>query len=110
MLGRSLEARDEALAAKEKEIAALRMDGHTLDNYKYVLDHRVENMAAERGPIIKHVANLESHIDDMYAEMVSEFEDKKVSTFLQECAQFERITVLKKLSEAVHRARSRECG
>ncbi len=78
MLGRSLEARDEALAEKEKEIAALRMDGHTLDNYKYVLDHRVENMAAERGPIIKHVANLESHIDDMYAEMVSEFEDKKV--------------------------------
>ncbi len=78
VLGRSLEVRDEALAEKEKEIASLRMEGHTLDNYKYVLDHRVENMSSERGPVIKHVANLEAHIDDMYAEMVSEFEEKKV--------------------------------
>jgi hypothetical protein len=79
VLSRSLEVRDEALAEKEKDIAALRTECHTLDNYKYVLDHRVDSMSSERGPVIKHVASLEAHIDDMYAEMVSEFEEKKVS-------------------------------
>jgi hypothetical protein len=41
--------RDEALMEKEKELASIRTETHTLDNYKYVLDHKVETMATERG-------------------------------------------------------------
>jgi predicted RNase H-like nuclease (RuvC/YqgF family) len=69
--------REEALAEKEKVILDLRNTTKTLENFRFVLDHRLQQLTAERGPITKHIEGLESHIKSMYEEMVTEFERKK---------------------------------
>ena len=48
-MGKSLDARDEALIEKEKEIAALRTENTTLENFRYVLDHKLGKVVEERG-------------------------------------------------------------
>ena len=48
-MARALEVRDASLLDKEKEIAGLRTENRTLDNFRFVLDHKISKMSSERG-------------------------------------------------------------
>lgn len=74
---KNLLEREEALAEKEKTILELRSTTRTLENFRFVLDHRLQQLSAERGPITQHIEGLEQHIRTMYEELVEEFESKK---------------------------------
>jgi len=64
--------RESTLEAKEQTILRLRQKNVTLDNFRFVLDHRVSQLTEEQGPIASHVAGLEAHIKAMYEELASE--------------------------------------
>jgi hypothetical protein len=66
-----------ALAEKEKIILDLRNEKKILENFKFVLYHRLQLLSAERGPITSHIDGLEKHIKKMYEELVKEQEEKK---------------------------------
>jgi hypothetical protein len=70
--------REDALAEKEKTVLELRSKTRTLENFRFVLDHRLQQLSAERGPITSHIEGLEKHIATMYEELVEEFTNKKV--------------------------------
>ena len=74
---KNLQEREDALAEKEKIILELRSTTRTLENFRFVLDHRLQQLGAERDPIRAHIEGLESHISVMYEELVGEFETKK---------------------------------
>lgn len=44
-----------------------------------VLDHRLQQLSSERGPITNHIEGLEKHIATMYEELVEEFSLKKAA-------------------------------
>ncbi len=48
-MGKSLDVRDEALLEKEKELAVLRTENTTLENFRFVLDHKLGKVVEERG-------------------------------------------------------------
>jgi WD40 repeat protein len=75
----NLKEREEVLSEKEKIISELRNSTRTLENFRFVLDHRLQQLSAERGPITNHIERLERHIRTMYEELVEEFDQKKVS-------------------------------
>ena len=79
---RNLVEREQALAEKEKTIIELRSTTRTLENFRFVLDHRLQQLSAERGPITMHIEGLERHISTMYEELVEEFDEKKQTTML----------------------------
>ncbi len=70
---RHMEERESTLEDKELGILHLRRKNVTLDNFRFVLDHRVEQLMKERGPITRHVRGLEAHIAAMYDELESEY-------------------------------------
>jgi len=72
-----MKEREDALSDKEKTILGLRSTNKTLDNFRYVLDHRLQQLMKERGPIQKHIEGLEKHVRAMYDELVGEFNKKK---------------------------------
>jgi hypothetical protein len=76
---KNLAEREEALAEKEKVVLELRSKTRTLENFRFVLDHRLQQLSSERGPITSHIEGLEKHIATMYEEMVDEFAAKKAS-------------------------------
>jgi len=73
----NMQLREEDSLAKEKTILRLRSNQKTLENFRYVLDHRIEKLMEDEGPVKEHVAKLEAHISEMYDEMVAAFEKKK---------------------------------
>ena len=66
---RHMEERESTLEDKELSILNLRRKNVTLDNFRLVLDHRVQRLVQERGPITRHVEGLEAHITAMYDEL-----------------------------------------
>jgi hypothetical protein len=76
---KNLAEREEVVAEKEKIIMELRSKTRTLENFRFVLDYRLQQLSAERGPITSHIEGLERHISTMYEELVDEFEQKKNS-------------------------------
>lgn len=72
----NLMEREGALAEKEKVILDLRNTTRTLENFRFVLDNRLQQLFAERGPITAHIEDLENHISTMYEELVGEFDNK----------------------------------
>jgi hypothetical protein len=72
--------REEALAEKEKDVLELRSTTRTLENFRFVLDHRLQQLSSERGPITMHIEGLEKHISTMYEELVEEFSTKKANS------------------------------
>ena len=72
----NLMEREAALAEKEKVILELRNTTRTLENFRFVLDNRLQQLFAERGPITSHIEDLENHISTMYEELVGEFDNK----------------------------------
>lgn len=74
---RNLMEHEQALSEKEKTILDLRNTTRTLENFRFVLDFRLQQLSAERGPITSHIEGLERHIATMYEELVEEFDLKK---------------------------------
>merc|ERR1719498_2313498 len=74
---RHMEERESTLEDKEVAILSLRRKNVTLDNFRFVLDHRVQQLMEERGPITRHIEGLEGHIDAMYDELEKEYHSKK---------------------------------
>jgi hypothetical protein len=72
-----MEERESTLEDKELSILNLRRKNVTLDNFRFVLDHRVQQLMEERGPITQHVEGLEAHISAMYDELEAEYYEKK---------------------------------
>lgn len=52
---KNLLEREEALAEKEKLVIELRSKTRTLENFRFVLDHRLQQLSSERGPITSHI-------------------------------------------------------
>jgi len=77
---KNLIEREEALAEKEKDVLELRSTTRTLENFRFVLDHRLQQLSSERGPITMHIEGLEKHIATMYEELVEEFSTKKANS------------------------------
>jgi WD40 repeat protein len=77
---KNLIEREDALAEKEKMVLELRSTTRTLENFRFVLDHRLQQLSSERGPITSHIEGLEKHISTMYEELVEEFNTKKSSS------------------------------
>ena len=77
---RQLNERDVSLQQKERAILGLRSKHSTLENFKYVLNHRIQMLSKEKGPVAEHIDALEKHIRDMYEELVNEFHEKKMTT------------------------------
>jgi len=74
---KNLLERENALVEKEKIVLDLRSKNRTLENFRFVLDHRLQQLTSERGPITTHIEGLEKHIGTMYEELVEEFNLKK---------------------------------
>lgn len=74
---KNLQERKDALEEKEKLVLELKSKTRTLENFRFVLDHRLLQLSSERGPITSHIEGLEKHISTMYEELVEEFSMKK---------------------------------
>ena len=72
-----MEERESTLEDKELSILNLRRKNVTLDNFRLVLDHRVQRLVQERGPITRHVEGLEAHITAMYDELEADYYERK---------------------------------
>jgi len=70
---RHMEERESTLEDKELSILRLRRKNVTLDNFRFVLDHRLQQLVDERSPIACHVKGLETHISAMYDELECEY-------------------------------------
>lgn len=93
-----MEQRESTLEDKELLILELRRKNVTLDNFRFVLDRRVQQLVNERGPVSKHIHGLEHHITAMYDEFEREYygtkrqkqdlatKDLKILTLGQEAA------------------------
>ena len=56
----------------------------TLENFRFVLDHRLQQLSAERGPITQHIEGLEQHIRTINEEFIEEFQLKKEESMTME--------------------------
>jgi chromosome segregation ATPase len=56
---RHMRERESTLEGKEAGIVDLRRKNLTLDNFRFVLDHRVAQLMEERGPVADHIRSLE---------------------------------------------------
>jgi len=74
---KNLVERETTLSEKERIIQDLRSNNRTLDNFRFVLDHRLQQLMEERGPITKHIEDLENFIHKMYEELVQEGNTQK---------------------------------
>merc|ERR1719181_75480 len=92
-----MEEREATLAEKERMILSLRSTNRTLDNFRFVLDHRLQQLTEEKGPITQHIEQLEKHIRDMYDELVQEYHNKKQIDSLLEQKDLKIGTLTKEL-------------
>jgi WD40 repeat protein len=92
-----MEEREATLAEKERMILSLRSTNRTLDNFRFVLDHRLQQLTEEKGPITQHIEQLEKHIRDMYDELVGEYHNKKQIDSLLEQKDLKIGTLTKEL-------------
>jgi len=103
-----LKEREDALGDKEKTILQLRSTNRTLDNFRYVLDHRLQQLMKERGPISKHIEGLEKHVRSMYDELVVEFQKKKDSSRMLEQKELKIKTLTKEITSSRNTSRGLE--
>ncbi|RHY01971.1 hypothetical protein DYB25_005481 [Aphanomyces astaci] len=61
---------------KEKAVQGLKASNRVLESFRFVLDHRVEELQNEKSPMQKLISGLESHIHDVQEEMVDQFHQK----------------------------------
>ena len=79
-------------------ILELRRKNITLDNFRFVLDHRVQQLMEERGPITHHIQGLEGHIDSMYDELENEYGLKKQADQTLDAKEMKIHTLAQELS------------
>ncbi len=48
-----------------------------LENFRFVLDHKIRSLKDEKMPMEEQITNLEKHIKQMYQELLEECEKKK---------------------------------
>ncbi|KAF4657963.1 hypothetical protein FOL47_008224 [Perkinsus chesapeaki] len=65
------------ISGKDKRILRAERTQRHLDNFRFVLFHRVKQLEEEKAPLREQVDSLRSAVKDMYGEFVSEFEMKK---------------------------------
>jgi len=70
---RHMEARESTLEDKELAILGLRRNNVVLDNFRLVLDHRMQHLAEVRNPYSQHIQGLEAHVCAMYEELETEY-------------------------------------
>ena len=73
----SLSERDATLSDKEQAIATLRKQNQTLEHFRFVLDHRIAKLEAEKGPVSAEMEKLKKATGDRDAEFAVEFHAKK---------------------------------
>lgn len=69
--------REDVIKNKEKSIKDLRNVNTHLENFRFVLDHKIRSLKDEKLPMEQQIANLEKHIKQMYQELLDESEKKK---------------------------------
>jgi WD40 repeat protein len=103
-----LEQRESALEEKERTVLSLRSTNRTLDNFRFVLDHRLQQLAEEKGPLTQHIAGLEEHIRKMYDELVAEYQGKKSTASVIEQKDLKMGTLQRELNSLRAQFRERE--
>ena len=68
----------------EKTITELKIANQTLESYKSVLTHDIDQFKAEKTPLTEHIAELKTHIAEVYEELVEEFEIKKIDKIVSD--------------------------
>ena len=66
-----------------------------LENFRFVLDHKIRSLKDEKLPMEAQIKNLEKHIKEMYTELLEECEKKKDLMNKLKGAE-EKLSVLKK--------------
>jgi septal ring factor EnvC (AmiA/AmiB activator) len=69
--------REDVIKTKEKTIKDLRNVNTHLENFRFVLDHKIRSLKDEKLPMEQQIDNLEKHIKQMYQELLDECEKKK---------------------------------
>jgi len=105
---RHMTERESTLEDKEKSILELRRTNQTLDNFRFILDHRVGQLMDERGPLTKHIGDLEVQIDKVYDELETEFAAKKANDTLMEHKQMKVTTLTAELKVLRQTLREKE--
>lgn len=105
---KNLSEREEALAEKEKIILDLRNTTKTLENFRFVLDHRLQQLTAERGPITSHIEGLEKHVTAMYEELVLEFKNQKYSQVVLEAKDQKMLSITSELGKLKNEVKVKE--
>ena len=68
----------------EKTVTELKNANQTLESYKSVLTHDIDQLKAEKTPLTEHIAELKTHIAEVYEELVEEFEIKKADKIVSD--------------------------
>lgn len=68
----------------EKTVTELKASNQTLESYKSVLTHDIDQLKAEKTPLTEHIAELKTHIAEVYEELVEEFEIKKADKIVSD--------------------------
>ena len=71
--------REDVIKKKENTIKELRSFNIHLQNFRFVLDQKIKALKDDRGPMGEQMLNLQSHIRNMYSELLEEFENTKSS-------------------------------
>ena len=87
--------REEVIKTKEKSIKDLRSINTHLENFRFVLDHKIRSLKDEKLPMEEQIANLEKHIKQMYQELLDEC-DKKKELMNKLKASEDKLNLLKK--------------
>jgi WD40 repeat protein/uncharacterized protein YoxC len=64
------------LIEKDKEMTQLKSSNRILENFRSVLDHRVDELVQEKNPMEHHMRQLEDQMKDIQEELVDEFKLK----------------------------------
>ncbi|RHY33666.1 hypothetical protein DYB32_002016 [Aphanomyces invadans] len=76
---RHFEGLQGSIDEKEKAVQSLKASNRVLESFRFVLDHRVEELQNEKSPMQKLISGLETHIHDVQQEMVEEFHQKDLA-------------------------------
>jgi chromosome segregation ATPase len=69
--------REEVIKTKEKTVKELRNINSHLENFRFVIDHKIRSLKDEKIPMEQQIKNLEQHIKQMYQELLEESDKKK---------------------------------
>lgn len=101
-----LKERERGLKIKDDSLFKMREQTKHLESFKFVLDHKVQNLEEERDPIQKQVNSLKSDVREMYSEFVREFRRKQKidqqlghKNMLSETLQKENVDIRNQLAQ-----------